>query len=128
MRKAVVLVGSIALGIFLVFIVRARFDPLRQSNAVITQNLEKITPLGISYEKAAELLTKRFARVDKNEKTGFFLQEITHHEVVGVRSIEVHLGDYFQAPLGRTSVDAFWGFDSNGRLMKIWVWKTTYSL
>ena len=43
-------------------------------------------------------------------------------ETVGVTSIEAEVGRYW-LPFC-TTVTAFWGFDSEGRLIDVWVWKT----
>lgn len=44
---------------------------------------------------------------------------------VGQSSIEADLGHYRTLFLFDTSVETFWGFDSSGRLIDVWVWKTT---
>jgi hypothetical protein len=98
---------------------------LRGSEASIKKRMEQLTPIGSSYEAALGKLTQKFGRVQANERTGFLLQEGAHQEVVGVKSIRVHLGSYYHFPLGSTSVDAFWGFDDQGKLIKVWIWKTT---
>lgn len=123
-----VLVGLVGLCVLLFLVVLMGRWSLRRSSVEIAQGLKELTPLGTSYERAAAVLERRYSKTKKNEKTGFLLQEMTHQETVGVKSIEVHLGQYFQLPLGRTSVDAFWGFDTNGKLIKVWVWKITDSL
>lgn len=64
---------------------------------------------------------------------GFWRQESYEPmTVVGVSSIRVNLGDYRSALtfffLFITNVTAFWGFDAEGKLIDIWVWKTTDAL
>ena len=47
-------------------------------------------------------------------------------KIVGSSSLEMHLGEYRELPIPlSTDVTAFWGFDGNGRLIDVWVWKTT---
>ena len=123
--RAIVCVILLLILVILAFIF---LNPLRRSREAINQELANVTPIGISYFEAAEKLQARFGNIKKNEKTGFFLQEIAHQEVIGTKSIQVHLGDYYHFPIGITSVEAFWGFDDAGKLIRIWVWKTTDSI
>jgi len=101
---------------------------IRQSQETITGDLKAITPLGTQYEVAVEKLEARFKNVSKYEEHGFLRQDGSPPHLVGARSIEVHLGDYHNFPMGLTSVNAFWGFDSDGRLIDVWLWKTTDAL
>jgi hypothetical protein len=101
---------------------------LHARKEAIQAELQKLMPLGTSYETAASELSRRFGRVQRNENTGFLLQEGPRTEVVGVRSLEVRLGEYRHLPLGSTVVQAFFGFDKDGKLIQIWVWKTTDAL
>jgi len=48
--------------------------------------------------------------------TGFVTAD---QKVVGVTSMEGNLGD-----IGPMNVSAFWGFDRDGRLVDVWVWRT----
>jgi len=120
------------LGVFLlVAVVGLAFigcSSLRRSEGTIRGHLERLTPLGTQYDVAVQTLEHHFSHVQKNETTGFLRQENGQQEVVGVKSIQVHLGEYRNVPIGSTSVDAYWGFDKNGKLIEIWVWKTTDSL
>ncbi|MGA3266722.1 MAG: hypothetical protein ABSE16_07865 [Verrucomicrobiota bacterium] len=124
--------GKKLLGVFLlVAVVGFMFigcSSLRRSEATIRDRLERLTPLGTQYDVAFQTLEHHFSHVQINETTGFLRQEGTHQEVVGIKSIQVHLGEYRNFPIGSTSIDAYWGFDKNGRLIDIWVWKTTDSL
>jgi hypothetical protein len=123
-KNLVVITAFVCLVCFIV----VSCSSLRRDEATITQNLQRITPLGIQYDVAAKELERRYGHIQKNETTGFLRQEGSRQEVVGVKSIQVHLGDYHHLPIGSISVDAFWGFDSAGKLVQIWVWKTTDSL
>jgi hypothetical protein len=100
-------------------------NPARRSRRAIRRDLLVATPIGTQYREALRALQKRFKDVHVNAESGFLRQEPGREDVVGVRSIEVHLGRCYRFPFGITSVDAFWGFDSEGRLLDVWVWKTT---
>jgi hypothetical protein len=103
-------------------------NPLRSSEGKIQKRLMQTTPIGSTYTSVKEALQGKYKKVEIRENIGFLRQELSNHRVVGVKSIEVHLGEYFKFPFGTTSVSAFWGFDADGKLLEIWVWKTTDSL
>lgn len=117
-----VLLLTTAFGIFILS------NPLRRDELSIETGLAHITPLGISFEEAAAKTQEHYSRIEKNTNSGFLRQDSSGQRTIGVKSFRVHLGDYHHFPIGTTSVDAFWGFDDRGRLMEIWVWKTTDSL
>lgn len=48
--------------------------------------------------------------------------------IVGDSSIRVELGEYRVFPFPKVSVTGFWGFNSEGKLVDVWVWKTTDAL
>jgi hypothetical protein len=94
----------------------------------LTRALYELTPLGTSYSDALARVAKRFPSAQENEHVGFYRQDRTPATVVGVKSIHVLVGRYYQFPIGTTYVEAYWGFDSRGKLIDIWVLKTTDSL
>ena len=52
--------------------------------------------------------------------TGFLKQEAGEpSQIIGTTSIRGNLGDW-----GPMNVSAYWGFDSNGHLKDVWVWRT----
>jgi hypothetical protein len=104
------------------------FSFLRHGEKFIEKSLLEETPLGASFEVVASKLTKHYGKIEKNPNAGFLCQDRPGSSLVGVKSIRVELGDYYHFPIGTTSVTAFWGFDKDGKLIKIWVWKTADSL
>jgi hypothetical protein len=98
----------------------------------IESKLYKITPLGTSYEVATNKLAKRFSAIQFDDQNGFEFQGWPEPpRLVGIKSIEVDFGDYSLIPLFpivTTSVTAYWGFDHNGKLIEIWVWKCSNSI
>ena len=51
----------------------------------------------------------------------------TGGQVIGVKSYRASLGDYPGIPFD-TNVTLFWGFNADGRLIDVWVWKTVNGL
>jgi hypothetical protein len=103
------------------------FASPRSPASTIETALLRITPLGSSKEDVLRAIEKQGWKHGPIENVGFLKQIPSRRmEVVGKKSIEAHLGEY--GFLFRTSVDAFWGFDNEGKLMDVWVWKTTDSL
>ena len=54
---------------------------------------------------------------------GFYDQRTNPPRQIGMQSIRGELGEY-RAILLSASVSAFWGFDREGKLIDLWVWKT----
>jgi len=99
--------------------------PLRRSSQAIEQSFLAETPIGSPFSEVIRKLSDRGYKPVPSE-LGFYRQELGESpRTVGVSSIKVQLGDYWVVPFVTTSVDAFWGFDSDGRLIEVWVWKTT---
>jgi hypothetical protein len=95
----------------------------------IRASLLRGTPLGSTSQEVRAFVQSR-GWLDRNYigDSGFLKQEAGVPAVeVGVTSIRGELGRYWSVPF-QTSVTAFWGFDANGRLIDIWVWKTTDGL
>src|SRR5688572_25621628 len=96
---------------------------LRSENS-IRATLLKHTPLGTKSEEVRAYVEKR-GWLDRRYtgEGGYLKQEPgVPPMVVGVSSIKGKLGHYY-LPL-RADVTAFWGFDAEGRLIDVWVWKT----
>lgn len=109
------------------YAVGGRFFSLRRTSEEIRQALLVETPIGSSFEEALQRLRERgYSPAPSNN--GFYRQEAGQlPTTVGVSSIRVTLGDYWWIPFLNTTVTGFWGFDSNGRLIDVWVWNTTDS-
>ena len=102
---------------------------LRRDSDQIEASLLKLTPLGSNSEAVLDLVKKKGWRSSGYiEQHGFYKQQGTKNETVGVFCIQASLGDYYAFPLGTTNAMAFWGFDKDRRLIQIWVWKTTDSI
>ena len=98
---------------------------LMRSEVGIRNSLLKQTPLGSSFDQVRSFAERQGWR-PHGEWNGFQRQEAGKlPETVGVTSIEAEVGRYW-LPFC-TTVTAFWGFDSEGRLIDVWVWKTTDS-
>jgi len=117
---------AVSLGI-ISLIAAGCISPLRQPEARIQASLLQKTPLGETSQEVKEYVEKR-GWLDHSYlgNTGFLKQETGSRSVeLGTTSIQGNLGHYWSWPVFRTDVTAFWGFDGNGRLIDIWVWKTT---
>jgi len=101
--------------------------PLRKDNNKIQADMIEKTPIGTTFNEVLKRLESMNFKPKISNNTGFLKQEGGLSKTIGVSSIRVHLGDYWKFPFFRTSVTAFWGFDETGRLIEIWIWKTTDS-
>ena len=99
---------------------------LRMRESFIETSLLKMAPLGSSSDEVQRALERKGFHPTLIP-TGFYKQKVpAKPEVVGTTSIRVELGEY-RSPFV-TSVSAFWGFDKEGKLIDVWVWKTVDAL
>ena len=88
--------------------------------------LEK-TPIGMEMSEVEKIAKGLGGRTTVSTTAGFDKQDPSDHRIIGVKSIRTDVGDYWAIPPipFPTSVTYEWGFDENGKLIDIWVWKTT---
>jgi hypothetical protein len=101
---------------------------LLRSETSIRASLLRQTPLGSKTEDVRRFVKSGGWLDDRyGGSSGFLKQEAgVPATVVGVTLICGHLGQYHLPFL--TDVTAFWGFDTDGRLIDVWVWKTVDAL
>ena len=99
---------------------------LRRDEDAITKDLECTTPIGSQYDVVLKTLKSKYSHVTESDH-GFLSEGDSHFKEVGVKSLDVLLGEYRGFPVFGlvTSVEAFWGFDQSGKLTEISVQKTT---
>lgn len=99
-------------------------NPLRKSEDGIRKNILAITPLGTEFVDVLSIISKEKWEIRYvSESKGFYHQGMRPSKVVGDKSIQVFLGSYQGLPF-KASVVVYWGFDADGKLIDIWVWKT----
>ena len=100
---------------------------LRLPEVTLERKILEETPLGATASEVQEFIREEgwdLVGADfHNAKKGFLDQRVRPYAIVGQSSIRAELGRYFGFPFW-TYVTAFWGFDSEGKLIAIWVWKT----
>jgi hypothetical protein len=102
--------------------------PWKDSEAM-RRDLLRVTPLRSSLGEVEQKLRARHVRLQKSLNTGFLRQpDSGPSEVVGEKSIWAHLGGYRSGFFTTTTIDAYWGFDGQEKLIEIWVWKVDDSL
>ena len=96
-------------------------DSLLRPVALIRASILKETPLGSTSDAVREVLKRKgWLVANYVGSTGFLKQESgASNEIVGITSIRGNVGD-----LAVMNVSAFWGFDIDGRLIDVWVWRT----
>jgi hypothetical protein len=102
---------------------------LRRSESVIRESILALTPLGSSPEAVLTLVQKeKWKNQAHNKRSGFLMQQHGKKSVVvGTTHIQAWLGHHWTFPFLRTDVVAYWGFDADGRLVDVWIWKTINS-
>jgi hypothetical protein len=117
---------SILAGLVTLAAVAASPVGLRRSETAIRASILALTPLGSSSETVLALVQKeKWKSQGLDNRSGFLKQEHgKKSEVVGVAHIQAYLGHHWTFPFLRTDVTAYWGFDTQGRLIDVWIWKT----
>lgn len=101
-------------------------DVRRWSEESIRERLLKAAPLGSSIAQVEAVVKRSGWPHQLHTRSGFYDQRVRPARDVGVQHIRANLGDYRNIPIPLpTNVTVFWGFDGDGRLIDIWVWKTT---
>jgi len=85
------------------------------------QLLER-TPIGTKFEQVISFCNSERLTCLHSKDAGFLNQKTG--QVVGVQSIWAVLGERRLWPIYHVSTSAYWGFDREGALVDIWVWKT----
>src|SRR5262245_7868740 len=97
---------------------------LRNNSEAIRADLLKETPLGTSRSNVKAHLKSQGCYVERHDTSrGYYNYD--SGEVVGTRSLCARLGSYTLFPLLVTTVEAYYAFDDNDRLIDVWVRKTT---
>jgi hypothetical protein len=102
-------------------------NPLRRSPETLRYKMLKKTPIGMEMGEVEKIAKEIGGRTEISTIAGFDKQDPNDHRTIGAKSIRTDVGDYWAIPPLPiiTSVTYFWGFDENGKLVDIWVWKTT---
>jgi hypothetical protein len=119
---------GIALGLTLaVAMAVVLLNPLRKNVRTLRMEMLMETPIGMSLNEVEKTVKEMSWPTTVSLTAGFHKQERNDNSVVGVKSIRAEAGTYWAIPPIpiRTGVTYFWGFDDNGKLIDVWVWKTT---
>jgi hypothetical protein len=114
---AIILIGCSAL------------NPLRRSEPDLRAWILSQAPLGASPAAVVKLITdKGWTKSYDTSGPQTELSEKFYPGVKGMRIIGAELGYYYGLPWGRVDVEAFWGFDADGKLIDLHVRKGVSSL
>ncbi len=108
-------------------------QPLHRSPASIRASLLRHTPIGTSYQAVEAFVRKEGWQPHTIE--GAHLPDRLLGDAAGFvpaqqvrRSMDVYLGDYWAWPIFGRKVWGYWLFDTNNRLLEVWVTKHTQGL
>ena len=80
------------------------------------------TPIGTDMSQALDLCSRENMTCKRSDTAGYLNQDTG--KGVGVKSIWGVFLERKTTPLTVITVEVFWGFDKDGKLLDIWVWKT----
>ena len=128
MKKKVTI--SIILFLVIVIIV-TMLNPIRRSTGHIRESLLTLMPIGTSMEDVIKVIEgkSKWKRMFVSDDGGYYVgygypSGAVKGTTVGVKSIYVLLGTYNTYMFIDTYVEAFWGFDEEGKLIEIDVRKS----
>jgi hypothetical protein len=119
------------LGIIILTCIAILSNPFRGSETYIRHWLLKKAPLGSSVEEVKSMISKNGWTLDfERQGTPTAVSEkqypgVKGEHIIGVLHLDHHHG--FPIPLD-VDIDAYWGFDTQGRLIDLNVRKMTDSL
>jgi hypothetical protein len=107
-------------------------NPLRRDEAYIHDWLLRQAPIGSSVGEVKSIIAKHGWKLDCDWQSTAEHPPLSHSErmypyVAGSRVIGAYLGHYQGLPW-RIDVDVFWGYDSQGKLIDVYVRKDADSL
>lgn len=91
--------------------------------AEIRAGLVKETPLGAEMSRVLAFCKREKMQCKRSDTAGFLNQDTG--QIVGVKSVWGLVTERKSSPLSTTSTEAYWGFDKDGHLLDVWVWRTT---
>jgi hypothetical protein len=121
-RKTINWMAVVAAGIFL-FSAILFFSPLRWPTGSIKNWLLGKAPLGSSVSEVKAVIAQQGWRLDLDwQGTNSLTSARDYPYVKGTHIINAYLGHYQGIPF-RADIDAFWGFDDQGKLIDLHVRK-----
>ncbi len=109
------------LAVVFVLSIGATMTACAEETRVRNELLEK-TPIGTTFDQVLSFCASNNLKCRQSNTTGYLNQKTG--QIVGVKSIWAVVSERKEMPLSTTSIAAYWGFDKDGRLLDIWVWKT----
>lgn len=128
-RKLLVAIG---IALILIWVIAMIANPIRRPRFMVRHYVLRLTPMGTHIGDVIEILenNKQEWSVVISYEHGFVLPTApTHEYTTGEMSIRVFAGRYWPSNwpimglLMETTVSIFWGFDEDGNLTDIYVWK-----
>lgn len=120
-KKKAALMVLIVFVLFILFVVT---NPLRWPEPLLRSYVLYNTPIDSKFDKVERIIKKKNWEIAYTDKSkGFWDQRSSSNKKTGVMSIRASLGDYQGIPFV-CNVTVFWGFNAEGNLIDIWVWKT----
>lgn len=136
------IVLSLAAIIVLTVTVPMFTNPLRRPRSMVTNYILNLTPIGMHIDDVVEIVESRddwrvhyisyewgFMHPRHGARDGWPTSR-SGHPIIGEQSIRVHAGMYraWYKLFFNTFVGVFWGFDEDGKLIEIFVWKSIDAL
>jgi len=126
-KKIIICILITILAIIIAAVTLTLLTPSRRSVEKIKKDILKLTPIGSSMEHVKKIINEydTWELMYISTTSGFLKQDASKPiTVIGEQSIRVFMGEHYDLFIFTTSVCIFWGFDGDGKLIDVWIWKT----
>ena len=131
-KKLIIIISIIVIGIILIEGMRVMFNPLTRSKATIRENILTQIPLGTHMDETIHFAKNKKGWSDiKIDDANGYSSDVSIKKTVGEKHFSVHAGDYrsiLNLYFFVADVEIYFGFNENSELIDIRVRKTIDSL
>ena len=128
LKAAIIFVISIVILVIVIMNILTIINPLRKSQAGIEKDILRLTPIGMHIDDVIKIIEGRekwnVRYIDYEMGYAHPYRLCTDDDyIVGNKSIRASIGDY-KVIFVPANVTVLWGFDYDGKLIEIYVWKS----
>jgi len=140
MKKKKIILVFLSVIVALVILVPMFTTPMRRPHSVLRWQILRSTPIGTGMDDVIEFVEREYGWGSPGVSFDYGFAQISpgsrrpppahlgfpDHPRVGVMSVSSYMGSYRNwFMFFVTSVTVFWGFDEDGKLIDVYIWKVS---
>lgn len=135
-KQVILTIICCVLAITLLQLILLLVNPMRRSESLATNYILRLTPIGTDMDEVIRIIENHrnwnIARINREQgfahprQGGLSIEQ--GRTIVGEKSIRVDMRRYIPFvffPFMETNVSMFWAFDEDGKLIEVYVWKSS---